>query len=299
MNRTRTPGWVAHPAVAVRVVVMLTLLVGLAYPLALTAVARVPGLRDQAAGSPLTGPDGREAGSRLIGQPFLDGHGRPDPAYFQPRPSNAGGGFDASASAAGNLGPESTVDVLPVKGEPDSGKESLLTQVCSRSREVGELEGVDGRRPYCTSDGVGAVLGVFRDGGAHGPVRRVVSLDQACPARPFQSSYQGVTVECAVPGEDYSAATVLPVRGKAPATPVVPADAVTASGSGLDPDISPAYARLQTRRVARERGVSTAAVKALISASTTGRALGFLGEPVVNVPELNAALDRLHPVKEA
>jgi K+-transporting ATPase ATPase C chain len=158
---------------------------------------------------------------------------------------------------------------------------------------------VDGRRPYCTSDGVGAVLGVFRDGGAHGPVRRVVSLDQACPARPFQSSYQRVTVECAIPGEDYSGAIVLPVRGKAPASPVVPADAVTASGSGLDPAISPAYARLQTARVARERHMSTAAVQALISAGTTGRALGFLGEPVVNVPELNAALDRLHPAKEA
>jgi K+-transporting ATPase ATPase C chain len=299
MNRTRTPGWIAHPVVAVRVVVVLTLLVGLAYPLVLTAVAQVPGLRDQAAGSPLTGTDGSEAGSRLIGQSFLDGHGRPDPAYFQPRPSNAGDGFDASASAAGNLGPESTVDVLPGKDEPDSGKASLLTQVCSRSREVGELEGVDGGRPYCTSDGAGAVLGVFRSGGNHGPVRRVVSLDQACPAVPFQSTYRGVTVECAIPGKDYSAAIVLPVRGKAPASPVVPADAVTASGSGLDPGISPAYARLQARRVARERGMSTAAVQALILAGTTGRALGFLGEPVVNVLELNAALDRSHPAKEA
>jgi K+-transporting ATPase ATPase C chain len=70
----------------------------------------------------------------------------------------------------------------------------------------------------------------------------------------------------------------------------VPPDAVTASGSGLDPDISPAYAALQVDRVARERGLSVDHVEQLVKENTKGRTLGFLGEPTVNVVTLNAAL---------
>ena len=72
----------------------------------------------------------------------------------------------------------------------------------------------------------------------------------------------------------------------------VPPDALLASGSGLDPDISPAYAALQVPRVARERGLSESAVRSLVRSATHGRDLGFLGEPHVNVVELNLALDR-------
>ncbi|MEW2510493.1 potassium-transporting ATPase subunit C [Streptomyces sp. NPDC046870] len=73
----------------------------------------------------------------------------------------------------------------------------------------------------------------------------------------------------------------------------VPADAVTSSGSGLDPDISPAYARLQVRRVAARNHLPVPRVEHLVRAHTTGRTLGFIGEPRVNVLELNTALKEL------
>jgi K+-transporting ATPase ATPase C chain len=76
----------------------------------------------------------------------------------------------------------------------------------------------------------------------------------------------------------------------------VPADAVTASGSGVDPDISPAYADLQVARVARVTGLPEAQVRDLLANATDGRALGFLGEPTVNVGELNLAVSAArHP----
>jgi len=81
------------------------------------------------------------------------------------------------------------------------------------------------------------------------------------------------------------------LNGLAANTPV-PVDAVTASASGLDPAISPANARLQAPRVARARGLSLARVLTLVRANTDGRSLGILGEPGVNVLELNLALDK-------
>jgi K+-transporting ATPase ATPase C chain len=77
----------------------------------------------------------------------------------------------------------------------------------------------------------------------------------------------------------------------------VPIDMVTSSASGLDPHVSPASAAFQVARVARERGASTVDVERLVAVYTKGRQLGFLGEPVVNVLELNLALDALFPKK--
>jgi K+-transporting ATPase ATPase C chain len=273
---------------------------GVAYPLVITAVAQIPGLQSRADGSMIKGPAGQVVGSKLIGQSFTDAKGNPLPQYFQSRPSSAGTGYDPTASSASNLGPESIVDTLPNPAvKSDAGKQSLLTQVCSRSLAIGKLYGVDGSRPFCTPDGVGAVLAVFYAGpGYHGQITRVVSINQAAPTTPFISTYKGVKVETGKFGEDYSTGRIVPIRGNAPAHPAVPADAVTGSGSGLDPEISPAYAKLQEALVAKTRGVSVAQVAAFVAKYQKGRDLGFMGEARVNVLQLNIALDKAYPFKK-
>jgi len=293
----RLPSWIAQHLAALRALLVLTVILGLAYPFAILAIAQIPGLRHKANGS-LMSNGGTTVGSSIIGQGFVDSDGKPLLQYFQSRPSKAGDGWDPTATAASNLGPENVVDTLPdpsVAG--DTGTPSLLTQVCTRSFDVGHFENVDGGRPFCTPGGVGAVLAVFHRDGATGPVTRVVSVNEACPTTPFVNTYAGVTVECAKFGEDYSRGVVTPIRGDAPDHPVVPADAVTASGSGLDPDISVAYAQLQAARIAVIRRLDRSTVDNLIDQYTTSRALGFMGQPAVNVVELNAALDRLHPYR--
>jgi K+-transporting ATPase ATPase C chain len=301
----RLPRWILQHLVAIRALAVLTAVTGLLYPLSVLAAAQLPGLNAKADGSLITDADGNVVGSSLIGQSFTDGAGEPLLAYFQSRPSMAAGehgDYDPLVTGASNLGPENVVDTIPDPalgwdGDPSASK-SLLTEVCERSFAIGEREGVDGSRPYCTDTGVGAVLGVFYSEGTSGEVVRAVSLNEPCGTTPFLAEYEGVQVECAAYGEDYAAAIVTPVRGDAPEDPAVPADAVTASGSGLDPHISPEYAELQTARVAAERGVDESVVAALVEEHTTGRFLGFIGQPAVNVVELNLALDASAPVEE-
>lgn len=296
---------------ALRALLVFTAILGVGYPLFIWLVAQLPGLHDKAEGS-IIRVDGKPVGSRLIGQSFTDTAGRPLPQYFQARPSAAGNGYDPLASSASNLGPESVVDTPadPVKlaagAKPaDAGfKPSLLTLVCSRSKDIGELERVDGSRPFCTGGGVGAVLSVIGPRDARGHVihpTRVVSVNEPCATtvRPFLDTYEGVRVECAQfdhHSQDYRIGQIVPIRGAAPDRPAVPADAVTASASGLDPDISPAYADIQVARVARARHVTADQIRDLVRENRSGRDLGFFGEPRVNVLALNLELDQKYPV---
>lgn len=293
---------------ALRALLVFTVIFGFGYPLLIWLVAFIPGLHDKAEGSILTA-NGKPVGSKLIGQSFTDSSGNPLPKYFQSRPSAAGSnGYDPTSSGGSSLGPESIVDT---PGDPaklasgasasDGGfKPGLLTQVCTRSASIGQLEGVDGSRPFCTGGGVGAVLSVIGPRDSRGYVvhpTRVVSVNEPCATtkQPFLDFYEGVRVECAKFGDDYSNGQIVPIRGAAAGSPQVPADAVTASGSGLDPHISPAYADIQVARVAKARHVSPDQIRAVLAQYSDGRALGFIGEPTVNVLQLNAELDHRFP----
>lgn len=271
---------------ALRALLVLTLILGIAYPVFIWLLAQLPGLKDKADGS-LIELNGAPVGSSLIGQLYTDADGSPLPQYFQSRPSAAGDGYDPMSTSASNLGPEDIVDT--------ADRTSLLTDVCSRSVAAGELDGVSGARPFCTDSGVGAVLSVLGTRDVRGIVTdptRVISVNELCPAAPFIANYEGVAVECAEPGADYATGQIVPIHGGVPAA-AVPADAVTASGSGLDPHISPEYAALQVNRVAAARGLTPAQVQTLVAEHTDGRALGFMGAPRVNVLQLNLALDGL------
>ncbi|MFD3425621.1 potassium-transporting ATPase subunit C [Nocardia fluminea] len=285
----RLSTWIRQHLAALRALLVLTAITGIVYPVAVFAIAQLPGLRENAQGS-LIERNGELVGSSLIGQSFTDADGKAMARYFQSRPSAAGDGYDPLSTGASNLGPEDILDT--------ADRTSLLTTVCARSKEVGEREGVDGTRQFCTKDGVGAVLSVIGprdiDGDVSQPVQ-VVSINELCPARPFLTTFRGVAVECAKAGEDYSVGRIVPILGDAPAEAAVPADAVTASGSGLDPHISPEYAAIQVERVAKARGITATQVRELLAAHTDGRTLGFLGEPRVNVVELNLDLDARYP----
>jgi potassium-transporting ATPase KdpC subunit len=182
--------------IALRVTLVTLVLTGLVYPVCMTGLAQV--LFPAAAnGSLAKDDDGKVVGSRLIGQTFVN------PAYFQPRPSAAGTGYDPMASGGSNFGP---------------------TSAKLRDRIKADIARLQRENPQA--------------GGA------------------------------------------------------IPVELVAASGSGLDPHLGPAAARWQIPRVARARAVSPDRVAATLESLIAGRDLGILGEPTVNVLDLNLMLDR-------
>jgi len=246
---------------AVIVMVSMTVLTGFAYPLVVMGIGQVAFHRQ--ANDSLVKQNGTVVGSSLLGQNFLDKDGNPLAQYFQPRPSAAGsGGYDAASSSASNLGPSNPSLIGSVPGVSITGANQYATP----------------SDPYCVP-----VQATDNNGNP-------VTDKQGNPV--YQKNKDGTYVCNAntVPERaiSYRQLNNLPADAK------VPVDAVTASGSGLDPDISIANADLQAARVAQARKLPLQQVMALIHSHIHQRSLGFLGEKTVNVLDLNLALDGLH-----
>src|SRR6202163_2600318 len=201
------------------------------------------------------------AGDKVIGSEII-GQNFTKPEYFHPRPSAAGSGYDATASSGSNLGPTSA---------------KLLhgtTKMDDKKNEIVDFDGINLRIVhYCVDNDI--------------PYESSVPLDQ------FKDSHGDLDDVKLIKAFNDDKAPLL-FSAKAP----IPPDAVTASASGLDPQISPANAETQAARVAKARGVSAEQVKQLIPQSTDQADLGFLGEPRVNVLMLNIALDQKFPVSK-
>src|SRR5215470_641764 len=195
--------------------------------------------------------DGQVIGSRLIGQNFSKDE------YFHPRPSSAGSnGYDPTATSGSNLGPTSAKLLNGTTKVDDKTKQ-----------EVVDFDGVKDRVVhYCVDNGL--------------PYESSVPLDKFKDDRGNLDDVQLIKAF-----NDEKAPLVFAAR-----TPI-PADAVTASASGIDPHISPRNADIQAARVANARGLTVPQIQQVIAQHTEGRTLGFLGEPRVNVLELNLALD--------
>jgi potassium-transporting ATPase KdpC subunit len=241
-----------------RITVVLIVLLGVVYPLAVWGVGRVA-FKYQSDGS-LVKVNGKMVGSALIGQNFSDKQGNPLPQYFQPRPSAAGSnGYDPTSSGGSNLGPTNPNLVGNHIDDPQNNPYRTPAD------------------PYCVP---------------------VPATDKSGKA---QTDAKGNAVYQKNPDGTYVCnSSTVPERVIAyrqfnglPATTPVPVDAVTASGSGLDPDISEANALDQAARVAQARHLDPTKVVALVRQHTRGRGWGILGEKTVNVLDLNVALDRL------
>jgi len=250
-----------HLITSVVMLLVMTVAFGFGYPLVVTGLSQLF-FRHQANGS-LIYRNGKLAGSALLGQEFTDSEGNPLPQYFQPRPSNAGSGYDASSSGASNLGPSNPLLIGFVPGVNAVGLDGKPSAV----------------NPFATK------------------------ADPACvptdpKGNPVTSPAPGQKYARGVGGEYACDPNTIPERAIAyrqfnglAANAPVPVDAVTASGSGLDPDISVQNALDQAQRVARARHLPVSQVIGLVHRHTQGREWGFLSEPVVNVVELNLALD--------
>ena len=198
---------------------------------------------------------------KVVGSSLI-GQNFSKPEYFHPRPSAAGSGYDATASGGTNLGPTSA---KLLRG---------TTKMDDKNQEVVDFDGINLRVVhYCLDNDI--------------PYESSVPLDKFKNA---QGDLDDVKLIKAFNDEK----APLVFTAKAP----IPADAVTASSSGLDPHISPANAEAQAARVAKARHIQNDQLATLIAQSTERPDLGFLGEPRVNVSMLNVALDQQFPVSK-
>jgi potassium-transporting ATPase KdpC subunit len=236
-----------------RINIFATILFGVVYPLAITGVCQVLFPR-QANGSLITAGD-KVIGSEIIGQNFTK------PEYFQPRPSAAGSGYDATASGGSNLGPTSA---KLIRG---------TTKTDDKKNEVVDFDGINLRIVhYCLDNDI--------------PYESSVPLDRFKDAKGGLDDVKLIKAF----NDDKTPLIFMPKAA-------IPADAVTGSASGLDPHISPASAQVQLPRVAKARGISVEQANQLLAQFTEGPALGLLGDPRVNVLKLNLALDQQFPRK--
>ena len=245
--------------------VVLTVLLGFVYPLVVTGISQAF-MSNRANGS-LVKQNGKVVGSSLLGQNFTDKDGNALVQYFQPRPSNAGTGYDAMASAGSNYGPSNQHLIGRVPGVAVDDDGTLIkTNVYATPAD-----------PYCLP-----VQSTDKDG--------IKVTDKA--GNPVYDKNADGTYACdpnTVPERTIAYRTLNGLAGNVK----VPVDAVTSSASGLDPQISVANARLQVARVAKARNLTTENVLAMVAAHTQDRQFGVLGEQTVNVLELNLALDRV------
>ena len=240
------------------------------YPVVVWGIAQTV-FHDKANGSLITDASGTVRGSRLIGQGFSSDK------YFISRTSAAGNGYDATSSGGSNLGPTSkklangtvkgTVLAPAQPGGPLQPGPDVVDYDGLKLRIIG----------YCDQNGIPYQL--IQDGK---PVDPKTFKDA-------KGEYDQVKLINAF--NDDAKPESKPVTVVAGAQ--IPADAVTASGSGLDPHISLANAALQAPRVAKTRNISLDKVKELITANTDKADLGILGDAGVNVLPLNLALDAL------
>jgi len=245
---------------ALIVMVAMTVTLGFIYPLTVTAISQVA--FHHKANDSLVKVNGKVVGSSLLGQNFTDKDGNPLPQYFQPRPSAAGAGYDASSSSASNLGPSNPNLIGNIPGVSISDKTNAYATASD---------------PYCVP-----VQSTDKDGND-------ITDKSGNPVYDKNKDGSYVCDSNTVPERAIAYRTLNGLAANAK----VPVDAVTASASGLDPDISIANADLQAQRVATARHLPLATVMAQIKAHTAGRTLGFLGEKAVNVLELNLGLDKL------
>jgi K+-transporting ATPase ATPase C chain len=257
---------------ALSLTITLIVLLGFAYPAAVWAVAQI-GFNHQANGS-FVKENGHVVGSSLIGQSFSDKNGNPLPKYFQPRPSEAGSGYDAMSSGASNLGPSNPLLIGFVPGvntvKPDGAPFPI---------------GAKQYNPFATTtDPFCVPMTVATNGTPSAPATSPTAGEKYAMAGGSYVCDPNTVPERAIAyRKEYGLARNAPV----------PVDAVTASGSGLDPDISEANALDQAPSVAAARHLPTGQIVALVHTHIRNRPWGILGENTVNVLDLNLALDNL------